>query len=87
MTPAALEALAAACRDAAVPQTGPLPGAYRRSTALPHLEARLRAGDLALRDALATLDVATVRLDPDLLADVDTPADLERLYRRPNSSR
>ena len=32
ITPAALRELADACRDAAVPQTGPLPGAYRRST-------------------------------------------------------
>jgi molybdopterin-guanine dinucleotide biosynthesis protein A len=86
ITPDALRALAAACRDAAVPQTGPLPGAYRR-TALPHLEERLNARDLALRDALAALDVATVHIDPELLADVDTRADLERLYRRPNSSR
>jgi molybdopterin-guanine dinucleotide biosynthesis protein A len=86
VTPDALRALADACRDAAVPQTGPLPGAYRR-TALPHLEQRLRAGDLSLRDALAALDVATVHLDPEVLADVDTPADLERLYRRPKSSR
>jgi molybdopterin-guanine dinucleotide biosynthesis protein A len=48
-TPDLLRALAAACRDAAVPQTGPLPGAYR------------------------------VELDPALLVDVDTPADLRAL--------
>jgi molybdenum cofactor guanylyltransferase len=78
MTPDALRALAAACRDAAVPQTGPLPGAYRR-TALPRLEERLHAGDYSLREALAALDVATVALDPNLLADVDTPADLSAL--------
>ena len=40
MTPAALLLLADACRDAAVPQTGPLPGAYRK-TALPALERAL----------------------------------------------
>ena len=58
-----LRALAAACRDAAVPQTGPLPGAYRRS-ALPALEQALAAGRLAIRDAIAGLDVAVVQLDP-----------------------
>jgi molybdopterin-guanine dinucleotide biosynthesis protein A len=75
VTPALLGSLAAACLDAAVPQTGPLPGAYRRS-ALPTLERRLRAGELSLRAALAELDVRTLELDPALLADVDTPADL-----------
>jgi molybdopterin-guanine dinucleotide biosynthesis protein A len=80
VTPALLRSLAAACRDAAVPQTGPLPGAYRRS-ALPTLERRLRAGELSLRSALAELDAPTVELDPALLADVDTPADLEALER------
>jgi molybdopterin-guanine dinucleotide biosynthesis protein A len=79
VTPAALKALARACRDAAVPQTGPLPGAYRRSAALAHLEQRLGTRRLALRDALTALDVATVHLDPDLLADVDTPADLSAI--------
>ncbi len=37
--------------DAAVPQTGPLPGAYRRS-ALPTLEQALATGQLSIRDAL-----------------------------------
>ena len=46
-----LEQLADACADAAVPQTGPLPGAYRR-TALPVLERHLAAGELSLRAAL-----------------------------------
>jgi molybdopterin-guanine dinucleotide biosynthesis protein A len=77
-TPALLQLLARACRDAAVPQTGPLPGAYRR-TALPTLEHRLAAGQLSLRDALSTLDVVTVELDLDLLVDVDTRADLREL--------
>jgi molybdopterin-guanine dinucleotide biosynthesis protein A len=78
VTTALLRELAAACSDAAVPQTGPLPGAYRRS-ALPALERRLAAGELSLRDALAELDVRTVELDPALLADVDTPQELERV--------
>ena len=77
-TPALLQALAGACLDAAVPQTGPLPGAYRRS-ALPVLERRLAAGELSLRGALAELEHAVVELDPALLVDVDTPADLEAL--------
>jgi molybdopterin-guanine dinucleotide biosynthesis protein A len=78
LTPAALRELADACRDAAVPPSGPLPGAYRRS-ALPQLEQALAAGRLALRDALAGLDVATVELDSALLHNVNTPDDLLRL--------
>jgi molybdopterin-guanine dinucleotide biosynthesis protein A len=75
-----LRALAAACEgvDAAVPQTGPLPGAYRK-TALPVLQRRLAAERLSLRDALAELETRTVELDERLLANVNTPADLERL--------
>ncbi|HEY7197342.1 MAG TPA: molybdenum cofactor guanylyltransferase [Gaiellaceae bacterium] len=64
--------------DAAVPQSGPLPGAYRRS-ALPVLERRLAEGELALRDALAELRVRTVELDPAVLANVNERADLEAL--------
>jgi molybdopterin-guanine dinucleotide biosynthesis protein A len=72
VTAEALLELAAACAgDAAVPQTGPLPGAYRKS-ALPALE----SGELSIRRALAPLDVVVVRLDPALLANVNTPADL-----------
>jgi molybdopterin-guanine dinucleotide biosynthesis protein A len=74
MTAEALHALADACRDAAVPQTGPLPGAYRR-TALPALE----RGELSIRRALVELDVAVVELDPALLANVNTPDDLRNL--------
>ncbi len=73
-----LRALAAACRDAAVTQTGPLPAAFGRS-ALPLLEAQLAAGELRLRDALAQLDTAVVQVDASLLANVNTPADLARL--------
>jgi molybdenum cofactor guanylyltransferase len=70
-----LGALAESCTDVAVPSTGPLPGAYRR-TALPVLERRLVAGELALRDALTELDVTTVDLDPSHLVNVNEPADL-----------
>lgn len=72
MTADALRALAHACRDAAVPQTGPLPGAYRK-TALP----ALMTGELSIRRALEDLDVAIVALDESLLVNVNTPADVE----------
>jgi len=76
--PGELHGLAAACRHAAVPQTGPLPGAYRRS-ALPVLERRLAAGELALREALAELDVAIVELDERRLVNVNTAEELAAL--------
>jgi molybdenum cofactor guanylyltransferase len=78
LEPETLAALADACADAAVPQTGPLPGAYRRS-ALPVLERRLAAGELALHRALDELDARVVRIDPAQLANVNTPDDLARL--------
>ena len=60
----------------AVPQTGPLPGAWAKS-ALPVLEARLAAGGpLALYRTYDELDVVTVEVDPAELADVDTPDEL-----------
>ena len=75
VTPALVRELGEACRDAAVPQTGPLPGAWATS-ALPVLERRLEAGLYALYRAYEELDVAMLELDPALLADVDTPSDL-----------
>jgi molybdopterin-guanine dinucleotide biosynthesis protein A len=78
VTPQVLRVFGDACRDAAVPQTGPLPGAWARS-ALPLLESRLGSGPLALVAAYDDLDVVTVEVDPALVADVDTPADLARL--------
>ena len=78
MTRAALRKLGAACRAAAVPQTGPLPGAYSKS-ALPVLERRLAIGELAIKDALAELDAATVELDSGLLANVNSARDLSAL--------
>jgi molybdopterin-guanine dinucleotide biosynthesis protein A len=73
--------LADACTgDAAVPQTGPLPGAYRRSC-LARLERRLETGQLALRGALAELDSTVVELDPALLANVNLPEDLIHVGR------
>ena len=78
VTRALLLELADACSDAAVPQTGPLPGAYARS-ALPVLERRLADGRLALRDALDELETVRLQLDPALLANVNTADDLRRL--------
>jgi molybdenum cofactor guanylyltransferase len=80
VTAALLRRLAKACAgvEAAVPQTGPLPGAYRTS-ALPALQRRLAAERLGLREALAELDARTVTLDESLLANVNTADDLRRL--------
>ena len=78
LTVGAVHALADACRDAAVPPSGPLPGAYRR-TALPELERALAEQRLALRAAIAALDVAIVELDERLLVNVNTPDDVRRL--------
>jgi molybdopterin-guanine dinucleotide biosynthesis protein A len=77
VTPAVLEELARAADgvDAAVPQTGPLPGAYRRS-ALPVLERRIERGELALRAAAAELGARTVEVDEALLRNVNVPTDL-----------
>lgn len=75
LTVAALHALAAGCRDAAVPPTGPLPGAYAKRI-LPTLERAVADGRLGLRDALRGLDVATIDLDPRVLVNVNTPEDV-----------
>jgi molybdopterin-guanine dinucleotide biosynthesis protein A len=78
VTPELVRALGAACHDAAVPQTGPLPGAWAKS-ALPLLEQRLSEGPLALYRAYGDLDVVELEVDPALVADVDTPGDLAAL--------
>ena len=70
--------LAGAAADAAVPQTGPLPGAYRRRV-LPALEQRLERAEYSLRDALTALDVTIVELDPGELVNVNTQAELGAL--------
>jgi molybdopterin-guanine dinucleotide biosynthesis protein A len=75
---AAVRALGRACRDAAVPRTGPLPGAYAK-TALPLFADALARGELRLRDIVARLDTAVVELDESLLANVNEPCDLDRL--------
>jgi molybdopterin-guanine dinucleotide biosynthesis protein A len=61
--------------DAAVVQTGPLPGAYRRST-LPVLERHIAAGELALHRALEELDTRVLEAAAEELRNVNTPADL-----------
>lgn len=78
ITAEVVRALGDACRDAAVPQTGPLPGAWAKS-ALPVLEERLAQGPLALYRAYEDLEVAQLEIDPQLLADVDTPRELADL--------
>jgi molybdopterin-guanine dinucleotide biosynthesis protein A len=77
LTTQLLDSLAAAAEgvDAAVVQTGPLPGAYRRS-ALPVFERRIAAGNLALRKALEELETRVVEWSEGELRNVNTPADL-----------
>ena len=71
LTVTALRELAAACRDAAVAQNGPLPCAVARRT-LPAFEKDERR----LRTVLAGLDTVEVELDAALLLNVNTPADV-----------
>jgi molybdopterin-guanine dinucleotide biosynthesis protein A len=78
LSAAALHEIAARCPDVAHPQTGPLPGAYRRSS-LPSLEDAVARGILSLHEAIARLEVAVVRLDPRELVNVNEPDDLNRL--------
>jgi molybdenum cofactor guanylyltransferase len=61
--------------DAAIVQTGPLPGAYKRST-LPVFERRIAAGELALHRALDELDTRVLEASAEALRNVNTPADL-----------
>jgi molybdopterin-guanine dinucleotide biosynthesis protein A len=82
ITPELLRRLGEACRDAAVPQTGPLPGAWAKS-ALPLLEARLASGPYALYRTYDELDVVAVEVDPALVTDVDSPGDLAALRTPP----
>ncbi|MGH3043344.1 MAG: molybdenum cofactor guanylyltransferase [Gaiellaceae bacterium] len=61
--------------DAAVPQSGPLPGAYRR-TVLPVLERRVASGDFALHGALGELRTRVLQMDEAALRNVNEPGDL-----------
>ena len=68
VTPDLLRALAS---EVAVPQTGPLPGAYERSS-IDELEARVARGELSLRG----FNAATIELDERLLVNVNTRIEL-----------
>lgn len=78
LTPAALRTLADACRDVAMPQTGPLPCALARRV-LPTLEDALARGDFALAGVFGALDAEVVELDVGVLANVNEQVDLARL--------
>lgn len=80
LTPDLLLALAEAAEgvDAAVPTSGPLPGAYRRRC-LPVLDGRIADGDLALRRALEELDTRVVEWNAGELANVNTAEELARI--------
>ena len=77
VTSSLLRALAAAAEDAqaAVVQTGPLPGAYRRS-ALPVVERRIARDELALTGVAEELEARVVEGAVGELTNVNTPADL-----------
>jgi len=77
MTPDALLLLADGAEgvDAVVPQTGPLPGLYRRSI-LPAVEERIDGHDFALHRLLDELRTRVVELDESLLRNVNEPSDL-----------
>jgi len=76
LTGEALRLLAGACRDAAVAQVGPLPCAVAR-----HALTAFETGERRLRTVLDGLDTVRVELTEDVLANVNTPADLDTLAR------
>jgi molybdopterin-guanine dinucleotide biosynthesis protein A len=65
------EALRALAEARAVPQTGPLPGAYTKAM-LPELESRIARGELSLRG----VNQNVLELEAGLLLNVNTPMDL-----------
>lgn len=75
---ATVRALGDACRDAAVPERSPLPGAWSKS-ALRVLEPRFTAGEYGLMDVYPLLDVAWPELEQWRVEDADTPEELARL--------
>jgi molybdopterin-guanine dinucleotide biosynthesis protein A len=72
VTPALIRQLG---ESVAVPQTGPLPGAYRKDM-LPKLERRIGRGERSLRG----VNQAVLQVETCLLRDVDVPADLATLH-------
>ncbi len=79
VTPGLLRELAEACADAAAPEASPLPAAFRRS-ALLVLERRLAEHRRALHEALDELAAVRFPVDETLLANVNTPDELRRLW-------
>lgn len=67
---------------AAHPSSGLIPGAFRRSIALPLLEAALGAGQFSIWRALDGAAHALVDVDESLLADADDPATLAEMQLR-----
>jgi molybdopterin-guanine dinucleotide biosynthesis protein A len=61
--------------DVAAPETGPLPGVYRRA-ALPVLDQKIAARDFALHRAVEELEVRIVPGNLELLRNVNTLEDL-----------
>jgi len=59
---------------------------YLEENTLPAFERALAAGEYRLRDVLEQLDVAILELDETELANVNEPADLERLTNRVRSA-
>jgi len=78
VTAALLQRLAGACRYAAAPRGTPLPAVFHRN-ALPPLERRLEADELALHDALAELEVTVLEIAPEFLVNVNTADELSSL--------
>lgn len=76
------EALRVLGEAVAVPQTGPLPGAFAKSM-LAEIEARVAAGRLSLWG----VNERVLELDEQLLTDVDTPEDLAALVSPGSPSR
>lgn len=73
-----LRELARACEEAAAPRGAPLPAAFQRC-ALPVLERRLAAGELALRATLDELETVEIDIPPGLLVNVNTADELRSL--------
>jgi molybdopterin-guanine dinucleotide biosynthesis protein A len=71
LTAEALLQLGAACRDAARAQEGPLPCAVSR-----HVLPAFETSERRLRTVLERLDTAQIELDPAILLNVNTPADV-----------
>jgi molybdenum cofactor guanylyltransferase len=74
LTAKALWMLVGACRDAAVAQAGPLPCAVARRTLT-----AFETDERRLRTVLEGLDTVRIELDERLLANVNTPADLDTI--------